>query len=464
MRHFRILVAANGISAYGSYLNLVALNVFVYHLTESAFLAGLFMAVRLLTSVASGFVSGALVSRVDRKRLMIGADLSQATALVAMLLAPESVDLAALFGLALIAGTCSTLSQVALRSSIPEIVGAEHRAKANASLVTARSLAMIAGFASSGVVVSQWGYTAAFVLDAITFTVSALVLSLLPIRTRAEEAAPEESGPAESTGKPRWAALVLLRSMPLVALMIAVRAADGLGSSSHNVALPVYSAGLDPSDPAVFISQFWATWALGNIAAQVVLERYVKKAGRTPGERVFALGACVMSLMFILVFSGLPTPLAVAVALLAGMADGLTEIAYVSRLQTTPDEQRGRLFGLSASAENAGFGLGMLVSAALLERFTPFQVVAAFHGSAILLCAGLLVLLVRRGAGQRHGAADSAVPGPAAARGPDGKPRTAEAAPRPAPEGGRPLRASRSTAASGAAAPPDGRGPDSERT
>lgn len=396
MKYFRLLVLGNGISAYGSYLNMVALNVFVYDATGSALAAGLFMAVRLATSVVSGWISGRLVSVHDRKRLMVGADLCQAVALLSLLLAPDGVRPGLLYVLAVVTGGCSTLSQVALRSSIPEIVGAEHRVRANGLLVTGRSLAMIAGFASSGVVVAQLGYSAAFALDAATFLVSATVLFLLPVRTRAAED-PPDGGSAPVSGAGRRTVRVLLATAPLLMAMIAIRAVDGLGSSSHNVALPLYSSSLDPGHPATFISQFWATWALGNILAQQVIGRVTKKTGRTPGERAFALGACVMSAGFIVVFSGLPTVPAVIAALVAGAADGFTETVYVSRLQNTPDEQRGRLFGLSASAENTGFGLGMLVSGALLERFSPLQVVAAFHGLAIAVCATLFLLLTLRG-------------------------------------------------------------------
>ncbi|MFE0477938.1 MFS transporter [Streptomyces sp. NPDC058947] len=397
MKYFRLLVLGNGISAYGSYLNMVALNVFVYDATGSALAAGLFMAVRLATSVVSGWVSGRLVSVHDRKRLMVGADLCQAVALLSLLLAPDGVRTGLLYALAVVTGGCSTLSQVALRSSIPEIVGSEHRVRANGLLVTGRSLAMIAGFASSGVVVAQLGYSAAFALDAATFLVSATVLFLLPVRTRAAEDA-ADGGSRAASAPARWTVRVLLGTAPLLMAMIAVRAVDGLGSSSHNVALPLYSSSLDPDHPATFISQFWATWAIGNIVAQQVIGRVTRKAGRTPGERAFALGAIVMSAGFIVVFSGLPTVPAVIAALVAGAADGFTETVYVSRLQSAPDEQRGRLFGLSASAENTGFGLGMLVSGALLERFSPLEVVAAFHGLAIVLCAALLLLLtLRRG-------------------------------------------------------------------
>ncbi|MBM7167321.1 MFS transporter [Streptomyces sp. G44] len=402
MRHFRLLVVGNGVSAYGSYLNMVALNVFIYEVTDSALAAGLFMAVRLMTSVVSGFVSGRLVSAHDRKRLMVGADLTQCLAMVALLIAPEAGRAGLLYVLAVVTGFCSTLSGVALRSSIPEIVGADLRVRANSLIATGRSLAMIAGFASAGVVVAQFGYVAAISLDAASFAVSAGVLLALPIRTKA--AAPEEGEPGGGKAARRRQAgsLLLLRAAPVLAVMIAVRAADGLGSSSHNVALPVYSSALDPSHPATFVSQFWATWAIGNIVMQQVCGRWAGRGGRQgPGERAFAIGACVMSAAFIVVFAGLPTGVAVAAALVAGMADGLTEIAYVSRLQAAPDEQRGRLFGLSASVENTGFGLGMLVSGALLDHFRPVHVVGLLHGLAIVLCLAMFVVLVRYGRRER---------------------------------------------------------------
>ncbi|WP_399924736.1 MFS transporter [Streptomyces kanamyceticus] len=403
----------NAVSAYGSYLNMVALNVFVYEVTDSALAAGLFMAVRLMTSVVSGFVSGRLVSAYDRKRLMVGADLTQCLAMVALLIAPEAGRAGLLYVLAIVTGFCSTLSGVALRSSIPEIVGGELRVRANSLLATGRSLAMIAGFASAGVIVAKLGYVAAISLDAASFAVSASVLLALPIRTKAaasqatasqatesQEAEPQEADKdgGRRARRRQAGSLLLLRAAPVLAVMIAVRAADGLGSSSHNVALPVYSSALDPSHPATFVSQFWATWAIGNIVMQQVCGRWAGRGGRQgPGERAFAIGACVMSAAFIVVFAGLPTGVAVVAALVAGMADGLTEIAYVSRLQAAPDAQRGRLFGLSASVENTGFGLGMLVSGALLDHFRPLQVVGLLHGLAIVLCLGMFVVLVRYG-------------------------------------------------------------------
>ncbi|MEV0733200.1 MFS transporter [Polymorphospora sp. NPDC050346] len=408
MRHFRFLAVGNAVSSYGSYLNMVALNLFAYHLTGSALQTGLFMALRLGASFLTGLLAGSAVSRLDRKRVMVTADSTQAVAMVVLVLAPVATQSTLLYAIATITGICGTLSSVALRSSIPEIVGADRRVRANALLVTGRSLAMVAGFASAGLVIATLGYTAAFIINALTFAFAALNLARLPISTRRTAAEPAADGTAGEAGAKRESllgaqltAFRFLKAAPILLAMIGLRAIDGFGSASHNVGLPVLSSSIDPGNPAAFMSQFWTVWAIGSILAQRAVAWWSKRSERSINERAFAIGAIVMSLAFILAFTTPPLIFGILVALLAGVADGFTEIAYTSRLQTAPDEQRGYVFGFSAMAENFGFGGGMVLCAALMERMSPLAVVAIFHGLAIVLALAFLAVLVlrRRGRG-----------------------------------------------------------------
>ena len=55
---FRLLAGAYSVSAYGSYLNMVALNLFVYQVTGSVLGMGAFMAVRLTSGVVAQLGSG----------------------------------------------------------------------------------------------------------------------------------------------------------------------------------------------------------------------------------------------------------------------------------------------------------------------------------------------------------------------------------------------------------------------
>lgn len=396
-RRFRFLVAGYAVSSYGTFLNMVALNLFVYETTGRALAMGLFMAVRLASGFVAGLVVGGLLARFSAKGIMLWANVAQGGVMLVLILAPESLVTGALMAVSVVIGACGTLFMVALRSSIPEMVGEDRRSWANSLSITGRSLAMVAGFASAGVVVSLVGYTAAFLLDMATFVVCAVTVALLPIAggrgagSTAPGAAKDAPKAGEGTSRWRPVAFVALAAAPGLGLMVALRGVDAFGSSSHNAALPVYSTSLDASNPAVFVSAFWCVWALGNIGAQQVIQRYTQRTGRTVGALGFGYGTVVMSAAFIAAFAGFPLAVTAVIALIAGAADGLTEVAYTSHLQTLPATLRGHAFGLSATFENLGFGVGMIMVAAALDRFSPLAVVGWSHGAAIAVAVVFLL-------------------------------------------------------------------------
>lgn len=386
-RGFLPLVVGYSCSAYGNYLNLVALSLYTLTVTGGPLGVGIVMALRLGAGFATGLVAGRLVNRFDRRRLMITTDLAQALAMVVLAAGPRESSV--LVGVAVVLGAGNTLFNVSLRSSVPEMVGQDRRVRANGMLVTGRSLGTVLGFASAGVIVSAGGFGAAFLVNAASFLISAAALALLRLPTQAPRAAPDGGTP-----RVRARASLLALVGPVVVTMVVVRGGDAFGSASHNMAIPLYATQLDPADPAVVMSQFWAAWAVGTLLAHQVVRRW--SAGRVLGERAFALGTCLMSVSFVLAFAVPAGPALVAVTFVAGLADGFTEIVYTSRLQELPDEQRARLFGLSATAETSGFAAGMVSSSALLEVLPELTVVAAFHGVALLGALGLLAAALVR--------------------------------------------------------------------
>ncbi|MGQ4716053.1 MFS transporter [Streptomyces anulatus] len=410
-RRFRFLVAGYAVSSYGTFLNMVALNLFVYETTGRAVAMGLFMAVRLASGFVAGLVVGGLLARFRAKSIMLWANVGQGAVMLVLILAPDGMLTGALMAVSVVIGACGTLFMVALRSSIPEMVGEDRRAWANSLSITGRSLAMVAGFASAGVVVSLVGYTAAFLVDMATFVACAVTVALLPIAggRGAGGSAPKDSEGSEGSessvgsgaGKDasaaksgrRWrpVAFLALAAAPGMGLMVALRGVDAFGSSSHNAALPIYSTSLDASNPAVFVSAFWCVWALGNIGAQQVIQRYARRTGRSVGALGFGYGTVVMSAAFIAAFAGFPLAVTAVIALIAGAADGLTEVAYTSHLQTLPATLRGHAFGVSATFENLGFGVGMILVAAALDRFSPLAVVGWSHGAAIVVAVVFLL-------------------------------------------------------------------------
>ncbi|MEU3448156.1 MFS transporter [Streptomyces thermolilacinus] len=436
-RRFRALVCAYAVSGYGNYLNLIALSLFSYQVTGTAFGVGVVMALRLASGFVAGLTAAALSARTTRLRTMVRADVAQGLAMTVLALCADRTPLWLLCCVVVVMGAGNTYFTVALRSAVPAMVGQEARTRANGLLVTSRSVATVLGFASAAAVIGFGGYATAFAVNAVSFAVSAGALLALRPRTDGEDQPGPVGDGADGDGpvgdpavrdrpvgdepvrdglvrggggrrrkgavRPRgprpWQGVAGLPALLLG--MILLRGLDALASSSHNVALPVVAHADAPSDPALFMTRFWAAWAVGTVAAHLVL----KRAGGASawGERAFALGTLAMSACFVAAFTGLPAAGLVAAAACAGFADGWTEIVYTSRLQAAPDRERSRLFGLSATAETAGFALGTVLAAAALEALPALTVVGMFHGTAV--CGALVLLLcaaVRAGANGRR--------------------------------------------------------------
>ncbi|MFI6231404.1 MFS transporter [Micromonospora echinospora] len=388
------MATAHAVSTFGSFLNLVALGLFVLHLTGSTVQTGVFMAVRLAAGFLTGPVAGRLAARHRRPYLMIGADLLAAGVLILLVTVPAGARTPVLYGLAVALGAGQTLWGVAMRAHLPTMVDADRLTRANGLVVTLRSVGMLLGFASAGVLVGWLGYHVAFLVDAATYLLSALLL--LPVARRARAAdRPATAGRTAAAGRALGRFGLLRAVAPVVPAMIAVRAVDALGSASHNVGLPVYATLVRPDSPATFAATFTTAWAAGSLLAGRWAARRARRTGRGPTELPFGVATCLMSVCFVLAFTGLPVWLLVPVTLAAGAADGYAEISYTTRLQAVDADLRPRLFGFASAAQNAGFGLGMIVCAGLLDRFPPLPVVGAAHGLALAVALVFLVAHVR---------------------------------------------------------------------
>lgn len=406
-RRFRALLCAHAVSAYGTYLNLIALSLFAYEVTGGAFGVGVVMALRLASGFLAGFAAPRLAAVAGRRSMMVGADLGQAAAMTVLVVVAgdATASLSLLGGVVVVLGAGNTLFSVALRSSVPVMVGDARRGEANGLLVTLRSFATVLGFASATPVVAVGGYAAAFGVNAVSFVVSATVLLTARPRMDVADRTNDVSGSADASSWSENGGGLLrgLLGLPVLLIgMVLLRGVDALASSSHNVGLPVLAQETSPSEPALMMTQFWASWAVGTLLAHQVLKRRRHTGGRVWDERGFAIGTCAMSVCFALAFTGLPGIALMLVALGAGLGDGYTEIIYTSRLQEAPDGLRNRVFGISAAAETAGFTVGAVSAAAALDVLPAWVVVGFFHGLAVCAASTLLLFLATRRRRGRH--------------------------------------------------------------
>src|SRR4051812_47065463 len=100
LRNFRLLWLAQVISDFGDGLTNLALMIFVYQLTGSAAALATMAIVLGIPQVTFGLIAGVYVDRLDRRRIMIGADVVRGALVLGLIAGAANGQLWLLYALA----------------------------------------------------------------------------------------------------------------------------------------------------------------------------------------------------------------------------------------------------------------------------------------------------------------------------------------------------------------------------
>jgi MFS family permease len=137
--------------------------------------------------VALLLLGGVVVDRVPRRLAMLASDLVRgaAVATIAVLVAEDSVGIAALVAMAVVFGTADAFFSPASTAVVPELLPSELLVKASALSTMSRVVALqLIGPAVGGVIVAATGTAWAFGLDAASFAISGACLVAMSARPR----------------------------------------------------------------------------------------------------------------------------------------------------------------------------------------------------------------------------------------------------------------------------------------
>ncbi len=191
------LWVGQAISAFGSHITwqalpLTAMLLLAASPTELGFLA----AAGTAPVLVFGLVAGVWVDRLPRRPIMIAADLGRTVLLGSIPLAAifGTLTLLQLFVVASLTGLLTVFFDIADQSYLPSLVEHEHIMEGNSKISASRSLAEITGQPVGGLLVQLITAPFAIAVDAVSFLVSALCISLIrKPETRPE--APEQTQP-----------------------------------------------------------------------------------------------------------------------------------------------------------------------------------------------------------------------------------------------------------------------------
>jgi len=176
------LLVGEFVSSIGDWLYLVAILILVYQVTEDPFILGLVGAARVLPYVFLSIPAGIVADRFDRRLILLSTDVARGLLMLVIagivyLDGPVWLIIALAIG-----GTCfATFFGPAIGAYLPSLVEDEEQlGPANSAWSTMDNLAFVVGPATAGLLIAAGGLLAAFLLNAASFAVIAVVLWGLP--------------------------------------------------------------------------------------------------------------------------------------------------------------------------------------------------------------------------------------------------------------------------------------------
>jgi MFS family permease len=391
-RDFRRLYVASLISLGGDWFLLVALFGLVLHFTGSAIAVALVLAVQDLMYFLLSPIAGILADRIDRRRLMVAADLARAAVCLGFLLVRSDSEVWLAFLLLAVMASFSAAFEPASAAALPNLVEEEDLATANALAGSLWGTMLAVGAALGGVVAAVFGRDTAFVLDAASFLASAWLIYRIRRPFAEKRASHDHPSVREATVETVRYARKDHRVLALLAVKFGWGIAGGVLVLIPLLAHREYHAGdvgigvlMASRGVGALIGPFVGRSALGTQDRRIFGAIGVALA-------IFGLGYALLGLAPGLLLA-MPT---VALAHVGGGAQWTLSSYGLQRI--VPDRIRGRIFAFDGMLVTLTFGLSSLLTGWLAESFGPRATAVGMGAVAIGWAAvwSLLTTDVRR--------------------------------------------------------------------
>jgi MFS family permease len=370
----RRFALARLISITGSAAAYTALMFEIYDRTGSAaWLAASLLVTEGLTGVVAPLTS-ILGDRFDRRRVMIWSDVAAAACFVGMSVAPIPGPLVFV---ALLSAFAEAPFWPASGAAIPNLVPEDQVSWANSLIAVGRNLGVMLGPAVGGLLLAVVGAPAVFLINAVSFVISALLVVSVRGATFSGDRSDEEEHRGLAAGfQFLWREPVLrLLAIGWVVFVLGV----GMAMVGDVPLVEVFDKGAGAY--GVMIGLWGAGSVLGSLAG--------RKLKPSNEARWLVLGTGMVA-VFALAVAGSPWFwLVLALNVAWGAAEAITNVADQNIMQRrSPDSVRSRVFGAQEGIWHGAISISYIAAAFVLP------VVGARGMYAILGVTALLSAIV----------------------------------------------------------------------
>lgn len=174
--NYRRLWLAQSVSNFGDWFGLLALYAIIAKYSDSEFLLGLIIIVKMLSLAFFSPFAGYITDRFNRRKLMIVCDIARAVAVSGILVVQSHEMLWIAFVLTSIQMMLSAIFEPAKTASIPNVTTEEELVDANVISTATWSIIFTSGMALGGFATELLGTDLVLILDAATYILSAFFI------------------------------------------------------------------------------------------------------------------------------------------------------------------------------------------------------------------------------------------------------------------------------------------------
>ncbi|MFZ0300260.1 MAG: MFS transporter [Candidatus Sulfotelmatobacter sp.] len=404
-RNFRRLWMAQIVSEIGDWFYTLSIYTLLLQLTGRASSVALALVLQVLPQTFTGPTAGVVNDRLRRKHVMIAADLVRFVVVLAMLLVRSRSTVWLVYPLLLAETVMAAFFEPARNSVIPNIAARGEVLIANTLSSATWSVNLLIGASVGGVVAAFFGRDAVFILNALSFLASALLIGGMHFaEPHAESAAPLRPRDLVDFSPVLEGIRYVRNHRTLLPTVFAKAGELMIGPSwviftvlgAHEFA--VHWHNIDTARGAMLgMSILLGGRGLGALVGPLVSARW---AGRS--DRRLQLGILFGYLIIAVGYGALGISrtvwMASACAMLAHAGGSTVWVFSTTLLQLhTDDRFRGRVFSIDLGFSMLTIAAGAYFCGRLLDAGIAARTVATWTGLAMLVPAVLWALAMRVG-------------------------------------------------------------------
>jgi len=411
-RNFRRLWLAQIVSEIGDWFYTLSIYTLLLQLTGHASSVALALVLQVLPQTFVGPTAGVVNDRLRRKQVMIAADLVRVVVVLAMLLVRSPSMVWLVYPLLLAETVMAAFFEPARSSVIPNIAGKTEVLIANTLSSATWSVNLLIGASVGGVVAAFFGRDVVFVLNAVSFLVSAILIGGMHFaEPHAEAAAPLR--PRDLVDfSPVLEGIRYVRNHRILLPTVFAKAGElMIGPSwviftvmgAHEFA--VHWHNVDAARGAMLgMSILLGGRGLGALAGPLIAARWAVRSDRRLQLGIL-FGYLTIAVGYGLLGGARTVWMASACAMLAHAGGSTVWVFSTTLLQLHAEDRfRGRVFSADLGFSMLTIAAGAYLCGRLLDSGVSARTLATSTGLVMLVPAGLWLLAMRAGMDRRSSA------------------------------------------------------------